>query len=85
MTKAEELAAEMMAATHTSTATTDDQNKGRKKAARDWVQHYVNVSKFLKELDTKPSSIEELESLLVESWGEKSNQRDEEFLELIGA
>lgn len=85
MTKAEELAARMMAATHVSTVATDEQSKGRKKAARDWVQHYISVSKFLKELDTPPSSIEELESLLVESWGEKSHQRDAEFLELIGA
>lgn len=85
MTKAEKLAADMMAATHKATAVNDDQDKGRKRAARDWVQHYVSVSKFIKELETSPSSIEDLENLLVESWGDKASKRDEEFLSLIGA
>ncbi len=84
MTKAEELAKKLMAGDSETAASVDDANKGRKKAARDWVQHYISIAKFLNELESKPTSQEELETLLIQSWEDKAHGRADEFNALMG-
>ena len=85
MTKAEELAQKLMSGDTQDTAAVEDANKGRKRAAKDWIQHYIAVTKFIKELDTKPSTQVELEALLIASWETKASERDDEFATLMGA
>lgn len=83
--KAEELASKLMSGDATTASnTTDEAAKGRKRAARDWVQHFVAVSKFVKELDEKPESIEDLETALIASWEAKADNRNSEFQNIIG-
>lgn len=85
MTEAEQLAEKLMSGDVSSNGTTTDKTKGRKKAAKDWVQHYMSVTKFINGLDTKPSSVEELETMLIESWESKADERNDEFASMMGA
>ncbi len=86
MTEAEQLAEKLMSGdTANSTDDNKDQTKGRKKAAKDWVQHFVSVTKFIKDQEVKPTSIEELEAALIASWETKADARNDEFNELVGA
>ena len=82
-TKAEILAEKMMSGDSSKIEDTSVSTNGRKKAARDWIQHFISVTKFIKELATKPESMAELEELLVASWEEKSAERDNDFATLI--
>ena len=85
MTEAEKLANKLMSGDVSNTTDTPtSKEKGRKKAAKDWVQHFVSVTKFIKELETKPTSMEELEAALIASWEAKADERNDDFADLIG-
>lgn len=64
-----------------------EKDAGRKRAAKSWVMNFVSVTKFIKEAKASGvefTSVKGLEEALYESWIEKEESRDDEFLDLIG-
>ena len=84
-TPAELLAEKLMSGDTAKMGGTSDLSSGRKKAAKEWVNHFLAVTDFIKSLPAKPTSIAELEELLVESWEVKASEKDEKFTKLLDA
>jgi len=76
--KQADLAAKYEAGTLGSTDTVDDKHKKRTKAASEWVQHFNSVVDLIEEADgdVDITNTDALVALLVQSWEDKSDQKD---------
>lgn len=75
-TKAEELLAKLNQVSQEK----DDHAEGRKKAASQWVAHFLAVA----ELDlTECKSVDDIEAKLIESWELKEAQKDEKVIHIV--